>query len=73
MVAESAEGRIDTVFRKLILSARQAHQKFGDKCGEKSMKALDTDPDKEFEYIQAVFPRELKGEPVMVAPPSQRP
>jgi hypothetical protein len=73
VIAESVEGRIDTVFRKLTLSARQAHQKFGDNCGEKSMKALETDPDKEFEYIQAVFPRELKGEPAMVAPPHLRP
>ena len=73
VVAESVEGRIDTVFRKLTLSARQAHQKFGDNCGEKSMKALETDPDKEFDYIQAVLPRELKGESTMVAPPSQRP
>ena len=73
VVSESEEGHIDTVFRKLKLTARQAHQKFGDKCGEKSMKALETDPDKEFEYIQAVFPRELKGEPALVAPPNMRP
>ena len=73
VIAESVEGRIDTVFRKITLSARQAYQKFGKDCGEKAMKALDTDPDKELDYIQAVFPRELKGEPAMVAPPSQRP
>lgn len=73
VIAESVEGRIDTVFRKITLSARQAYQKFGEDCGEKAMKALDTDPDKELDYIQAVFPRELKGEPAMVAPPSQRP
>ena len=73
VISESVEGRIDTVFRKLKLTARQANQKFGDKCGDKAMKALEKDPDKEFEYIQAVFPRELKGEPAMVAPPSQRP
>ena len=73
VISENEEGRIDTVFRKLKLTARQAHQKFGDDCGEKSMKALKTDPDKEFEYIQAVIPRELKGEPAMVAPPNMRP
>ena len=73
VIAESEEGRIDTVFRKLKLTARQAHQKFGDACGDKSMKALETDPDKVFEYVQAVFPRELKGEPAMVAPPNMRP
>ena len=38
VIAESEEGRIDTVFRKLKLTARQAHQKFGDDCGEKALK-----------------------------------
>jgi len=28
------------------------HQKFGDNCGEKSMKAFETDPDNEFEHVQ---------------------
>jgi len=73
VVSESEEGQIDTVFRKLKLTARQAHQKFGDDAGDKALKALEQDPDKEFEYIQAVFPRELKGEPALVAPPNMRP
>ena len=73
VISESEEGRIDTVFRKLKLTARQAYQKFGKDCGDKALKALEKDPDKEFEYIQAVIPRELKGEPAMVAPPHQRP
>ena len=73
VIAESENGRIDTIFRKLKLTARQAYQKFGDDCGDKAKKALETDPDKVFEYVQAVFPRELKGEPAMVAPPHQRP
>ena len=73
VIAESEDGRIDTIFRKLKLTARQAYQKFGDDCGDKAKKALETDPDKVFEYVQAVFPRELKGEPAMVAPPNMRP
>ena len=73
VIAESEEGRIDTVYRKIKLSARQAHQKFGDDCGEKAMKALVKNPDQEFEYIHAVFPRELEGEAPMVAPPHLRP
>jgi hypothetical protein len=73
VIAESEEGRIDTVFRKIKLTARQANQKFGDDCGDKAMKALKTDPDKEFDYIHAVFPRELKGEAPLVAPPHLRP
>jgi len=73
VVSESSEGKIDTVFRKIKMSARQAYQKFGDNCGDKALKALEADPEKEFEYVQAVFPRELKDEPALVAPPNQRP
>lgn len=73
VISESEEGMIDTVYRKIKLTARQAYQKFGDKCGEKAMKALEVQPDKEFEYIHAVFPRELQGEAPMVAPPHLRP
>jgi hypothetical protein len=73
VISESEEGRIDTVFRKIKLTARQAKQKFGDDAGDKAIKALEKDPDKEFEYIQAVFPREIQGEVAMVAPPHMRP
>jgi hypothetical protein len=73
VISESEEGRIDTVFRKIKLTARQAKQKFGDDAGDKAIKALEKDPDKEFEYIQAVFPREIEGEVAMVAPPHMRP
>ena len=73
VISESEEGRIDTVFRKIKLTARQAKQKFGDDAGDKAIKALEKDPDKEFEYIQAVFPREIEGEVAMVSPPHMRP
>ena len=73
VISESEEGKVDTVFRKLKLTARQAYQKFGKDAGDKVIKALEKDPDQVFEYVQAVFPRELKGEPAMVAPPHQRP
>ena len=73
VISESEEGRIDTVFRKIKLTARQAKQKFGDDAGDKALKALEKDPDQEFEYIQAVFPREIQGENAMVAPPNMRP
>jgi len=73
VISESEEGRIDTVFRKIKLTARQAKQKFGVNAGDKALKALEKNPDKEFEYIQAVFPREIQGENAMVAPPHRRP
>jgi hypothetical protein len=73
VISENEEGKVDTVFRKLKLTARQAYQKFGKDAGDKAMKALEKDPDQVFEYVQAVFPREIQGEPAMVAPSHQRP
>ena len=73
VISENEEGKVDTVFRKLKLTARQAYQKFGKDAGDKAMKALEKDPDQVFEYVQAVFPREIQGEPAMVAPPNMRP
>lgn len=72
VIDEDSDGKVDTVFRKIRLSARQATQMFGDKCGEKVAKAMEKSPDKEFDYLQAVFPRELEGEPGMLAPPHMR-
>lgn len=58
-IAENADGEIDTVFRRLRLTARQAVQKFGrDQIGEKTREALTGEKmDQEFDFIQAVFPR----------------
>lgn len=59
-IAENAEGEIDTVFRRMRLTARQATQKFGrDKLGTRTREALDRDePDRLFEFLQAVLPRD---------------
>lgn len=73
VIAEDKDGKVDTIFRKLKLSARQAEQQFGENCGEKARAALESDPDQEFEYIQAVFPRELDQPAPMLAPPHLRP
>ncbi len=58
-IAENADGEIDTVFRRLRLTARQAAQKFGaDAIGEKTREALERDrQDDRFEFLQAVMPR----------------
>ena len=60
LIGENADGWIDTVFRKQRLTARQAAQKFGrDALGAKTREALERDrPDEEFEFLQAVMPRE---------------
>ena len=59
-IAENAEGEIDTVFRRMRLTARQAAQKFGrEAVGAQTREALDRDePDRVFEFLQAVMPRE---------------
>jgi len=58
-IAENAEGEIDTVFRRMRLTARQAAQKFGrEAIGARTREALDRDePDRIFEFLQAVLPR----------------
>lgn len=72
VIDENAEGKVDTVFRKFTVSARVAKQMFGDDCGEKINKALEKDPDKQFDFIHCCFPREIQGEFAMIAPPKMR-
>ena len=57
-VAENAAGRIDMVFRKFSLSARQAKQEFGDRAPPKVEQALaNNKPHEMFEFVHAVYPR----------------
>lgn len=55
---ENHQGIIDTAHRKFKLTARQAAQKFGDKCPEQIMKdAKDTKmSEKKFTFIHCVYP-----------------
>lgn len=58
-VAENVDGRVDTIYRTLKFSARQAKQLFPDiNLGDSIERALENKPDKEFEFIHAVYPRE---------------
>ena len=58
-ISENVNGRVDTLYRKYKLSARQAVQEFGeDNVGEKILKAAKEKPDKEFNFIHAVEPTE---------------
>tara|TARA_B100000963_G_C22608879_1_gene663930 strand:- start:612 stop:2276 length:1665 start_codon:yes stop_codon:yes gene_type:complete len=58
-IKENNDGRIDTVYRKYNLTARQALQEFGeDNVGEKVIEAAKEKPDKEFTFIHAVEPTE---------------
>jgi len=55
-IQEDAFGQVDTVYRKFMLSARQAKD-YWDKVPEDIEQQLENDPDKEEEYLQIIGPR----------------
>ena len=73
LIAENADGKVDTIYRKIEMTARQAQQKFGDNCGEKVLAALEKNPDKKFPFIQAILPRQLETPAGLMARPEKRP
>ncbi len=57
--AENADGEVDLVIRKIKKTARQAAQKWELKeLHENIQKAVKDEPEKEFDFIHAVFPKE---------------
>ena len=58
-IQENTAGKVDTLYRKYKLTARQAVQEFGeDNVGEKVKKAAGDSPEKKFNFIHAVEPTE---------------
>ena len=57
-VAEGEEGRVDTLFRRFEMTARQAVQKWGDKAGKKAveMAGKAREQDKKLTFLHAVYP-----------------
>jgi len=73
-IAEDVDGRIDTVYRKLKFSARQATQLWPDvDLGDSINHAMDNKPDKEFEFVHAVYPRTGIPETGELTQPELRP
>lgn len=59
MIAEDAEGRVDTIFRDLSLTARAIVRKWGDKkAGEKVSDTAESKPDQRFTVLHVVMPRD---------------
>lgn len=56
--AENHQGVVDKAYRHFPLTARQAVQKWGEKCPQKIRDALKTNPEQNFYFIHAVMPRE---------------
>lgn len=57
-IAENKFGEVDTVHRKFMLTARKAVQMFGDKVSDVIKNNAQNYPDKEHEFIHAVFPND---------------
>ena len=56
-IQENSTGRVDTLYRKYKMTARQAVQEFGeDNVGTKIKEAIKAKPDTQFNFIHAVEP-----------------
>jgi hypothetical protein len=76
VIAENAEGFVDTVMRCFKFSARQAVQYFGiDAVSDKTRKTFEKEPDKQIEFIHAVYPRDdaARDQETQSADPKKRP
>ncbi len=60
-ISESAEGMVDTVYRKFELTARAAATRWMNADMPKVMAALEKSPDKRFEFLHCVSPADDKG------------
>lgn len=63
-VAENAEGRVDTVFRRFEFTARQAHQVWGDRAGRSVAEALAANKgERRFAFLHCVKPAHADSGP----------
>jgi len=59
LIAEGFDGRVDTAYRMIKMTARQAKQRWPESCGSVVEEALTAkQPDKEVDFIHCVTPRE---------------
>lgn len=60
-IAESSQGRVNTLYRKFEYTADQAYEKWGDKAGEAVKSAINEKQyDKKFWFIHVIAPRETR-------------
>ncbi|MGR3292481.1 MAG: portal protein [Candidatus Scalindua sp.] len=57
-ISENEFGEVDTWHRKFMLTARKAFKKFGNKVSESIEKNAKEHPEKEHEFIHAVYPND---------------
>lgn len=73
---ENADGVVDVLYRRFRLTARQAIELFGDEVSETIKRTMEEEPEKEFGFLHAIFPRAAKDveiNEVGLARPNKRP
>jgi Bacteriophage head to tail connecting protein len=59
LIAENDLGEVDTLYRRFVFTARQAHRRWGDAAGARVARALARNrPDERFEFLHAVVPND---------------
>jgi hypothetical protein len=75
--SENVSGRVDIIYRKFKMTARQAAERWGvNKLPDAIKDNLEMSPDKEYEFVHCVYPRaekEVKINEVGRAAPNKRP
>lgn len=74
--AENKDSVVDTVYRKFSLSAKQAFDKWGTNIADGILKFVEKNPDKSFEFMHCIYPREDKDielNELGLAPGNKRP
>lgn len=56
-LSENHQGLVDTNCRHFMMTARQAYQRFGDKCPEQITSSMDQSPENPFYFLHWVKPR----------------
>ena len=56
--AENHKGRVDSVFRKMILTLKQAYERWGDKLDDSYLEEYKKNPLAEVEFLQVLVPRD---------------
>lgn len=57
-IDEDKYGKVDTVFREVVMSVRQCYQRWGDKLSDKLLDKYEQDATEDVPILHACFPRE---------------
>lgn len=74
--SEDKDGLVDTLYRKFTMTAKQAIQRWGTDVHEEIVKAVEKEPEKEFQFMHCIYPRDpkdIKLNEMGLAPGKHRP